>query len=120
MRRSVRRCGMSDLARGTVVFLFVIGWVTTSALAGSVTRPSAAEDVRLERGVRFRAILLDQLERAYQHDGSWPERLADTSDVQQLVYSRPENDVAAEPLVAAATVALHEDLGRHPDGVWVG
>lgn len=75
----------------------------------------------MSRGERLRGVLLDTLELAYRHEGSWPAQPAGGNDAAaHLVYSRPADDVAAQPLVAGATVALHEPIERHPDGVWVG
>ena len=51
----------------------------------------------------------------------WPDHLpAPAAPASNLTYDKPSREVAGEPLLAAATVSLHEPTEQHPDGVWVG
>jgi thiol-disulfide isomerase/thioredoxin len=103
----------------------------------AATTHAGAEQGKIARGQQIRAILIDALEHAYEHDGAWADELDLPPDAPELVYIRHEPFDPAEFIDAsednaevrrnllcrempAATVVLHEAFEQHPDGVWVG
>lgn len=111
----------SDPCRAAMIAILVM-LCTIATKAEPVPQPSPeVETSRLARGLRMRAVLLDALETAYQHDGTWPDRLGQPKGSgPELVYLRPDRAVSSEQLLAAATVAIHESIDHGTAGAWVG
>ena len=125
MNRVFHRLGLNLAFGGAAVI--ALSTMTPRLLAGSVASStqavSAAEQVRLDRGVRVRRVLLETLEQAYRDGGDWPDHLATPpEDRLDLIYARPPGIAgsASADILAQATVVVHERPEQHAEGMWVG
>src|SRR5438105_3264248 len=102
------------IRRGFCEALAILAITAMNVMAGVSEKQD--EQTRLIRGAKVREALLQMIERVDAQE-VWPQQFASASEELGLVYERP-NGITED--TRDLTVVVHEQIERHPKGVWVG